>query len=371
MNRTSAQSVLVSTTPRLEGWEIREYLGAVSAHIVAGTNIFSDIAASWRDVFGGQSKSYKKQLEQINEKVVGELKEEAAQRGGNALVGLQIDHDQISGQNKEMFMVTASATAVRAELSSKPDSTGSQEKEKAVTAREVSVEERTVRLIKKAQNGNLKLNENRWRFLIENHVSDLAGPVQGALAETLEGLVGQPLQKQKKHLENGRDYFLSIPEETAKDHLYDMTSHDGKRVVDWAIGVLEDGNLLDLDRIVSMLEGDFYNEQKPALKVLTCVDKPYYEEGDIERLEDLKSMIENGFEKRGEVLEVEESGMFSSDTKKVWQIKEEVRNPMNQKYCSETGLDIYGFGKKETRPNEALKVLERKIAALNRRFGVS
>ena len=78
MNRTSTQSVLVSTTPRLEGWEITEYLGVVSAHVVAGTNIFSDIAASWRDVFGGQSKSYKKQLEQINDGVVDELREEAS-----------------------------------------------------------------------------------------------------------------------------------------------------------------------------------------------------------------------------------------------------------------------------------------------------
>jgi uncharacterized protein YbjQ (UPF0145 family) len=148
MNRTSTQNILVSTTPRLQGWEIEQYHGTVSAHVVAGTNIFSDIAASWRDVFGGQSKSYKKQLEQINEAVVDELREEASQRGANALIGLQIDHDQISGQNKEMFMVTASATAVRAQMNSKPDSTGSQEEEKAVTAREVSLEEQTARSVR-------------------------------------------------------------------------------------------------------------------------------------------------------------------------------------------------------------------------------
>lgn len=372
MNRTSTQNILVSTTPRLQGWEIEQYHGTVSAHVVAGTNIFSDIAASWRDVFGGQSKSYKKQLEQINEAVVDELREEASQRGANALIGLQIDHDQISGQNKEMFMVTASATAVRAQMNSKPDSTGSQEEEKAVTAREVSLEERTVRLIKKAQRGDLKLNENRWRFLIENQVSDLAGAVHDALTEILDGFVGQ---KQEKQLENGRDYFLSIPEDTAKAHLYDMTTHDRGKVVDWAIGVLEDGNLLDLARIETMLRGDFHEEQKPALEILTRVDKPYYEKEDLERLEALKSMIENGFEKRGEVIEVEvdESGMFSSDTKKekVWQIKEGVHNPMVQKYCSETGLDIHGFAKTETRPDEALGVLERKLAALNRRFSTN
>ena len=44
---------------------------------------------------------------------------------------------------------------------------------------------------------------------------------------------------------------------------------------------------------------------------------------------------------------------------------------MDQEYCSETGLDIYGFGKTETRPDEAVDVLETKITALNRRFSDS
>ncbi len=368
MNRTSTQNVLASTTPNLEGWEITEYLGPVSTHVVAGTNIFSDIAASFSDVFGGESKSYKKQLEQINEQVVGELREEASRRGANALVGLRIDHDQISGQNKAMFMVAASATAVHAQSVSGSDLDASQEEETAVTARELGVEERIVRLTRKSRNGTLELNEDRWRFLIENQVSGLAGAVQQALTEILAGLVGQPMQRQKKHLENGRDFFLSIPEDMSKDHLYDMASQGEEKVTNWAVGVLEDGNLLDLRRIEAMLGGEFYEEQKPALEILKRVDKAYYEPRDIERLEALKLVIKSRFEKRGEVLEVEESGMLSSGTEEVWQIEEGVHNPMDQKYCEETGLDIYGFGKRETRPDEALKLLETKIAALNRRF---
>lgn len=363
----------MSTTPDLEGWDITQYLGAVSTHVVAGTNIFSDIAASWRDVFGGQSKSYKKQLEQINEKVVGELREEASQRGANALIGLQIDHDQISGQNKAMFMVTASATAVRAKSRAEPDSTEGQGEAGPITAREVGIEERTVRLLMKAKEGDLQLDEENWRFLIENQVSAFAEIVQATLTETLKGRGGSTphsqRQRQKRHLNNGRDYFLSIPEEKAKEQLYEMVSHDENEVANWAVSVLADGNLLDLGRIESMLGGDFYDEKKPALDILTRVDKPYYEPNDIERLNALKMMIERGFGQRGEVFEVEDSGMFSSDTKEVWQIKEGAHNPMDQQYCSETGLDIYGFGKTETRPGETVRVLDTKIAALNRRFG--
>jgi uncharacterized protein YbjQ (UPF0145 family) len=370
MNRTSSQNVLVSTTPRLEGWEIRKYLGAVSAHVVAGTNIFSDIAASWRDVFGGQSKSYKKQLEQINERVVDELREEASAQGGNALVGLQIDHDQISGQSKEMFMVTASATAVKAESRSEPSSTENEKMEEPVTASEVEVEVRTVQLLQNYRDGELHFDQETWDFLIENRISDFARIVRSTIVDIID-TPGGSTQRNKHHLSSGRDYFLSIPSGKAEEHLYEMTSHDKRGVADWAVGVLEEGNMLDLDRIMSMLEGEFHGEQKPALEVLTRVDKPYYEPSDVGRLKELESKIEQGFDKRAEVLEVEESGMFSSDAKKVWQIREGVHNPMSQKYCKKTGLDRYGFAKTDTRPHEALGVLGTKIEALNRRLGRS
>jgi len=370
VNRTSAQRVLVSTTPDLEGWEITRYLGAVSAHIVAGTNIFSDIAASWSDVFGGQSKSYKKQLEQINEQAIDELREEASNRGGNALVGLRIDHDQISGQSKEMFMVTATATAVQA-TSSSQDMMESREEGAPIPAREVKVEERTVRLLEKHRNGRLQLNKENWRFLIEHQVSDFAEIVQTTLTRllTTPANTTSKQQKQQRHLERGQDYLLSIPEEIAKDHLYDMLCHDNREVSDWAVGVLADGNMLDLDRVETLLGGSFYHEQKLALDVLARVDKSYYETEDIVQLKRLQSQIQDGFGKRGEVFEAEKSGMFSSGTEKVWQIKEGKPNPMDQEYCTETGLNIYGFAEEETKPDEAVQVLDTKIAALERRLG--
>lgn len=369
MNRTSAQSVLVSTTPKLEGWEITRYLGVVSAHVVAGTNIFSDIAASWSDVFGGQSKSYKKQLEQINEQVISELREQASKRRANALIGLRIDHDQISGQNKEMFMVTASATAVQAKSASH-GSTESREEGEPISAREMKVEEQTVQLLEKHRNGELQLSKDNWRFLIEHQVSDFAEIAQPTLTRLLikPANTTSKQQKQKRHLDRGRDYFLAIPEETAKEHLYDMLCHDTLEVVEWAVGVLKEGNMLDLDRVESLLRRRFYHEQKPALEVLARVDKPYYEQDDVERLKRLKTQIEDGFGKRGDVREVEKSGMFSSGTEKVWQIEDKEPNPMDREYCQETGLNIYGFRESETKPGEAVRVLDTKIAALERRF---
>lgn len=367
MAYSSTQDIVVSTTPRLEGWDVQEYLGPVSSHLVAGTNIFSDIAASFSDLFGGQSKSYRKQLEKINEEVIDQLKEKASNRRANALVGLQIDNDQISGQGKEMFMVTASATAVRADPTS-DDTRSSTDRDtgRPLPLQEMEKEVRKEELLRKQQDGTLKLNEDRWQFLIENGLPEFVDSVRPLSAKIARQ--SAPPKSREEDLNRCRDYFLSIPSDVAKDHLYRMVGHDNWRVADWAVGILEEGNMLDLGRINSMLSGDFHEEQKPALEILSRVDKPYYEEADLEQLKEIRGQIENGFGKRGEVKEVEKSGMMSSGTEKVWQVEGGPENPMERDYCTRSGLDIYGFEKGETRPDEVIEILGRKIRVLKRQF---
>lgn len=368
MTPTSARNVLASTTPNLEGWQIDRYLGTVSAHVVAGTNIFSDIAASWRDVFGGQSASYKKQLEQINEQVIGELKEEASQRGANGIVGLRIDHDQISGQGKEMFMVSATATAVEA-TDTTQGSTGQSDNEtnEPISARELDAEVRKTKILERHGKDTESLPDDTWRFITENQISECAKIVEPIIKNML-GTPGVTTTNQDAQLDMARDYLLSIRREDAKNVLYNLVRHDKIRVMEWAVDILEDGDMLDLPRIEKMLDGEFYSEQKSALVLLTRVDKPYYEKEDIARLEGVKGLIERGFEERGEVKEVEKSGVMSSSTEKVWKIGDGPENSMNRKYCRETGLDIYGFSRDDTRPSEAVGVLRRKIVALKRQF---
>lgn len=367
MAYSPTQDIIVSTTPRLEGWEIREYLGPVSSHLVAGTNIFSDIAASFSDVFGGRSKSYRKQLEKINDEVIDRLKDKAANRRANALIGLQIDHDQISGQGKAMFMVTSSATAVRAEpIESQVNSEEGQKGEVRLPVQEMEVRLRKEELFEKHRNGQLEINDDTWQFLIENRVTDFAEVVRHTVQKFRARQVLSDAQEE--HLDHGRDYFLSIPEEAAKDQLHQMVTHESSRVSRWAVDVLEDGNMLDLSRISSMLDGDFHEEQKPALEILSRVEKPYYEEADLEKLREIRDQIENGFGKRGEVKEVEKSGMMSSGTEKVWQVEGGPENPMERDYCVRSGLDIYGFEEEETRPEEVVEALDRKIRVLERQF---
>ena len=107
--------MIVTTTNSVEGYSIRKYLGVVNANVVIGTNLFSDIAASLTDVFGGRSGSYKSKLTTIYDEVMKELIGKAENYHADAIVGLHVDFDEISGGGKSMFMVSASGTAITLE----------------------------------------------------------------------------------------------------------------------------------------------------------------------------------------------------------------------------------------------------------------
>lgn len=104
--------MIITTTPTIEGQSIKHYLGVVNANFVIGTNFFSDFAASFTDFFGGFSDSYQNKLAKIYQMVMKEVETRAQALGADAIVGLRIDFDEISGKDKSMFMVTATGTAV-------------------------------------------------------------------------------------------------------------------------------------------------------------------------------------------------------------------------------------------------------------------
>ncbi len=107
-----ARGVIVTTTPTIEGQSIREYLGVITGEVIVGANIFRDLFAGIRDIVGGRSGSYERVLADAREQAIAELQAECASRGGNAVVGIDLDYEVI-GANGSMLMVSASGTAVK------------------------------------------------------------------------------------------------------------------------------------------------------------------------------------------------------------------------------------------------------------------
>ena len=105
--------MLISTTPNIEGKKIVKYLGLVSGEAILGANIFKDFFAGIRDIVGGRSAAYEKELRKAKEIAIDEMQEQAKALGANAIVGVDLDYETIGvGSAGNMLMVSASGTAV-------------------------------------------------------------------------------------------------------------------------------------------------------------------------------------------------------------------------------------------------------------------
>ena len=104
-------AVLVTTTPTVEGKTITSYRGIVTGEAIMGANIFKDLFAGIRDIVGGRSATYERELRRARELAMAEIKQSAAELGANAVVGIDIDYETV-GTNASMLMVTVSGTAV-------------------------------------------------------------------------------------------------------------------------------------------------------------------------------------------------------------------------------------------------------------------
>ncbi|MBS6946988.1 MAG: putative heavy metal-binding protein [Bifidobacterium scardovii] len=104
--------MLVTTTPSVEGYAITNYQGIVFGEVVAGVNMFRDIGASLRNVFGGRSQGYEEELTNARNEAIAEMQQRAEAMGAHAVVGVDIDYE-VLGADGSMLMVTASGTAVQ------------------------------------------------------------------------------------------------------------------------------------------------------------------------------------------------------------------------------------------------------------------
>ncbi len=103
--------MIVSTTNTIENQPVKEYLGIVTGEAILGANIFKDFFAGVRDVVGGRSAAYEKELIRAREIALQELQQQAAELGADGVIGVDLDYETI-GQGS-MLMVTASGTAVK------------------------------------------------------------------------------------------------------------------------------------------------------------------------------------------------------------------------------------------------------------------
>lgn len=103
--------MIVTTTNQIDGKHIIEYRDIVFGEVITGINMFKDMAAGFRNMFGGRSASYENELLEARTEAISEMKQRAMSIGANAVVGVKVDYETL-GTDNGMLMVTVSGTAV-------------------------------------------------------------------------------------------------------------------------------------------------------------------------------------------------------------------------------------------------------------------
>jgi uncharacterized protein YbjQ (UPF0145 family) len=103
------ENFIVSTTNDLPGYEIVQVCGEVFGLVVRARNMFSNFGASLRTVFGGEVKQYTQLLIDSRNQAIERLKLAAMEKGGNAVVAMRFDCNEIANLMSE---IAAYGTAV-------------------------------------------------------------------------------------------------------------------------------------------------------------------------------------------------------------------------------------------------------------------
>lgn len=105
--------MILSTTDSIQGKNIQNYLGIVTAEVVYGSNALRDFFAGIRDVLGGRTGAYERVFEKGQKDALKELENRAKKLGANAVVGVQIKTDTINiDEHGVLMLITATGTAV-------------------------------------------------------------------------------------------------------------------------------------------------------------------------------------------------------------------------------------------------------------------
>lgn len=273
--------IIITTTNSIENTEIEKYLELISTNVVVGTNMFSDIGASLTDIFGGFSHSYQDKLQEIHIRAIENLKQKAVNIGANAILGLKIDFDEISGKGKTMFMISALGTAVRIKITNENLETNDN-----LMISNLKLEQEILKqnIISKFQNDNLPSQEE-WIYLLNNPIEEILELLLDRYLENHNKSSNEFDKGVKLLLTHTGNYFKIIDKEIAIKTLY------GKLIdKPFAIfAIIEMNDLFDSAEIIKLIVNNKIN------MAVTClsVNKSYYSKSDLNLMNQIIELLSN------------------------------------------------------------------------------
>jgi len=341
----------VTTASTLDGWRIDAYLGVVSAHVVAGTGLFSDFLAALSDLFGGRSGTYQRQLAAIYDDAVKQVHETAVALGANWVVGLRVDADQVSGKNVQMFMVTATGTAVRA--SELPERHPHDLPDPKFPSHDVATRVRKNDLVQRLASGKVELDDQVWTFLVENAVIEFADKVLEDPPVDPTASPPDPSQVGKRR----EAFFQSLPRHDAVDALYRGLHSKNHET---ALALITKLQLTDLLKTKEALRNPDIEVRRRALQTLRGMQSSYGR-SDAQTIDQLLELITSSFPPQVE--RTKKKGLMGGE-KEAWKCGCGHLNSLEDRRCGRCKRDLDGFLQGQLTPSAATALLTTQRNAL-------
>jgi uncharacterized protein YbjQ (UPF0145 family) len=357
------KDILVITTSSTDGLKIKKHLKPVSAHIVAGTNLFSDFLGGLSDVFGGRSNTYQNQLSSLYTEAIELIKYRAHEMGANCVIGLSLDMDEISGKGKSMFMLTAIGTAVIIEKEEKSITLlETNEKYENVGVERINNLRKRREIIEKAEINRLTYDDMAWSFITTNQVFEVFSFILKKHKEIIENY-DTLIDSYNKFNKSFISYIEGLEDSIKTTLIYDeIEKGSNLKVALYLSKVIEELNLFDFEKNMILLGNPDFKKQKIGLKIATY-DKSFYNKKDILNLNQLTAFISSSFKERGEITIKKQ--LLSSKEKDVWNCECGNKSIDMGDFCGSCQNDISGFNRTEMKPIEIIEYIEQKIDLIN------
>jgi uncharacterized protein YbjQ (UPF0145 family) len=104
--------VLITNIEYLPNRQIVEHFGVVSGSSVRAKHVGRDIAASFKNIFGGELKGYTELLSESRDEAMERMVAQAKSLGANAILNVRFSTSSVAAGAAELYVY---GTAVRAE----------------------------------------------------------------------------------------------------------------------------------------------------------------------------------------------------------------------------------------------------------------
>ncbi|UXX82088.1 YbjQ family protein [Roseovarius pelagicus] len=106
------KSDVITTTEVCHDLPVKRRLAVISAEIAIGMNVFKDIFIGVRNFVGGRSATMQNAIKDMRKDAYSDLKQQAAQMGANAVVGISESYLEIGNTGSTMLLLVVNGTAV-------------------------------------------------------------------------------------------------------------------------------------------------------------------------------------------------------------------------------------------------------------------